>query len=82
MAPRISPLHPEDAPTDARTVLEEFFKARNNVPNMFRTLARRPAAMKAASDQMAAFWNPETTANGKLKELLAVRVSILNDCRY
>jgi alkylhydroperoxidase family enzyme len=80
--PRITPLHPDDAPAEARVVLEEFFKARNNVPNMFRTLARRPAAMKTASDHMAAFWNDETTADPKLKELIAVRVSILNDCKY
>jgi alkylhydroperoxidase family enzyme len=79
---RISPLHPDDAPATARAVLEEFFKARNNVPNMFRTYARRPSAMKAASDQMAALWNAETTVNPKLKEFLAVRVSLLNECRY
>jgi hypothetical protein len=47
--PRISPLHPDDAPVEARTVLEDFFKTRNSVPNMFRTLARRPAAMKKPS---------------------------------
>ena len=80
--PRITPLHPDDAPAEARPVLEEFFKARNSVPNMFRTLARRPAAMRTASDHMAAFWGAETTADPKLKELLAVRVSILNDCKY
>jgi len=80
--PRITPLHPDDAPAEARDVLEEFFKARNNVPNMFRTLARRPAAMKTASDHMAAYWSAETTADSKLKELLSVRVSILNDCKY
>jgi len=80
--PRISPLHPDDAPAEARPVLQEFFRSRNNVPNMFRTLARRPAAMKTASDHMAALWNAETTADPKLKELLSVRVSILNDCRY
>jgi len=79
---RISPLHPDDAPATARAVLEEFFKTRNNVPNMFRTYARRPSAMKAASDQMAALWNSETTVNPKLKEFLAVRVSLLNECRY
>ncbi len=79
---RISPLHPDDAPAAAQTVLEEFFKARNNVPNMFRIFARRPAAMKAASDEMAALWNHETTADAKTKELLAVRVSILNECKY
>ena len=80
--PRITPLHPDDAPPEARLVLDEFFRSRNNVPNMFRTLARRPAAMKTASDHMAALWNVETMADPKLKELLAVRVSILNDCKY
>ena len=80
--PRISPLHPDDAPDAARSTLEQFFKARNSVPNMFRTYARRPAAMKTATDHMNALWNEETTADSKLKELLSVRVSILNDCRY
>jgi alkylhydroperoxidase family enzyme len=82
MMPRIPPLHPDDAPDMARVVLQEFFKARNSVPNMFRTYARRPTAMKTASDHMTALWNEETTADPKLKELLAVRVSILNDCKY
>jgi alkylhydroperoxidase family enzyme len=80
--PRITPLHPDDAPDVARPVLEGFFKARNNVPNMFRTYARRPAAMKTAADHMNALWNQETTADPKLKELVAVRVSLLNDCAY
>jgi AhpD family alkylhydroperoxidase len=31
---------------------------------------------------MNALWSAETTADPKLKELLSVRVSILNDCRY
>lgn len=80
--PRILPLHPDDAPAEARPVLEEFFMTRNSVPNMFRTYARRPAAMKTAADHMAALWGAETTADPKLKELLSVRVSILNDCKY
>ena len=79
---RISPLHPDDAPAEAQAVLHEFFKARNSVPNMFRTYARRPAAMKSAADHMNALWNAECTADAKLKDLLSVRVSILNDCRY
>ncbi len=80
--PRISPLHPDDAPAEAQVVLQDFYKVRNNVPNMFRTYARRPAAMKTASDHMNALWNQETTADPKLKEMLAVRVSILNECKY
>jgi AhpD family alkylhydroperoxidase len=31
---------------------------------------------------MSALWNAECTADAKLKELLSVRVSILNDCKY
>ncbi len=80
--PRITPLHPDDAPDKARAILEGLYKARNNVPNMFRTFARRPEAMRTAVEHMDALWDQETTADGKLKELLAVRVSILNDCRY
>jgi len=80
--PRITHLHPDDAPAEARQTLELFFQARNNVPNMFRTLARRPAAMQTASDHMSALWNAECTADAKLKELLSVRVSILNGCKY
>ncbi len=80
--PRITPLHPDDASAEAQVVLQEFFQARNSVPNMFRTLARRPAAMKTAADHMDALWTEESTADPKLKELLSVRVSILNDCRY
>ena len=80
--PRITPLHPDVAPAAAQAVLQDFFQARNSVPNMFRTLARRPAAMKTASDHMAAFWSDETTCDSKLKELLSVRVSILNNCKY
>ncbi len=79
--PRISPLHPDDAPPEARETLEEFFKARGNVPNMFRTLARRPDVMKTASDHMSAIVTDSAT-DRKILELLAVRVSILNECKY
>ena len=79
--PRITPLHPDDASPEARTTLEEFFKARGNVPNMFRTLARRPAVMKTASDHMTAIVT-DSAVEPKVLELLAVRVSILNACRY
>jgi hypothetical protein len=79
--PRISPLHPDDALPEARATLEEFFKARGNVPNMFRTLARRPAVMKTASDHMTAIVT-NSAVEPKILELLAVRVSILNACRY
>ncbi len=79
--PRISPLHPDDAPAEARVTLEEFYKQRGNVPNMFRTLARRPAVMKTASDHMSAIVT-DSAVEPRILELLSVRVSILNECRY
>jgi alkylhydroperoxidase family enzyme len=78
---RISPLHPDDAPEEARIVLKGFFDARGNVPNMFRTLARRPAIMKTASDHMAAIFT-DSLVEPKILELVSVRVSILNGCKY
>ena len=79
--PRIAPLHPDDAPAEARATLKEFFEARGNVPNMFRTLARRPAVMKTASDHMTAIVT-DSAIEPKVLEMLAVRVSILIACRY
>ena len=78
---RIAPLHPDDAPEEARVVLEDFFKARGSVPNMFRVLARRPAMLKTATDHMAAIFTG-SAVDPKLLELVSVRVSLLNDCRY
>ncbi len=79
--PRISPLHPDDAPAEARVTLQEFFDARGNVPNMFRTLARRPKVMKTASDHMTAIVTG-SSVEPRVLELLSVRVSILNECKY
>ncbi len=78
---RISPLHPDDAPPEARETLREFYTARGNVPNMFRTLARRPQVMKTASDHMSAIVT-DSAVEPRVLELLSVRVSILNACRY
>lgn len=78
---RIAPLHPDDAPPEARVVLQDFFKARGSVPNMFRVLARRPAIMKTAADHMAAIFT-DSLVDAKLLELVSVRVSLLNACRY
>jgi alkylhydroperoxidase family enzyme len=60
---------------------EAFLAARGNVPNLFATLARRPAFMRAAAALLR-----EALAPGeipvRLKELIAVRVSGLNGCDY
>lgn len=79
--PRIRPLGPDEAAPEAREVLEKFQNERGNMPNMFRTMALRPAIMKTASDHLDAIFNTGTVEK-RLKEMLAVRVSQINDCQY
>ena len=81
MLPRLKTLARSEADPSIHPDYDAFLKARGNVPNLFATLARRPALMRAA----AAFLR-EALAPGevsvRLKELIAVRVSIANGCDY
>lgn len=79
--PRLRPLHPNETSPEARQVLERFFEQRGNVPNMFRTFARRPEMMIAAANLMAAVLNTGTLPL-RLKEMVIVRTSKLNGCAY
>ena len=81
MPPRLKTLGKDEADPSIHADYEAFLKARGNVPNLFATLARRPGLMRAA----AAFLR-EALAPGevsvRLKELIAVRVSLANGCGY
>src|SRR5690349_7477255 len=79
--PRLPAIDPASAPDEAKPVLEGFFKARGNYPNMFRTLSIRPAIMRTASEHMAAVTGPGTAPQA-LKELCIVLVSTLNSTPY
>ncbi len=79
--PRLRPLDPADATPDVREVFEVYLRERGNVPNMFRTAARRPAHLLTMLAHFRTVMN-EGTVPRLLKELLAVRVSHLNACRY
>ncbi len=46
--PRVRPLETDGAPAEARELFERFRRERDNVPNMFRTLALRPEVMTAS----------------------------------
>jgi hypothetical protein len=71
----------EEAPAEARPAFERFLAERGNVPNMFRTLARRPDIMTTLAQHLHA-----VTYTGsvpvRIKESLAVYVSLRNTCRY
>ncbi len=78
---RLRPLGKDEVDPQARAEFESFLKARGNVPNLFATLARRPALMRSAAALLR-----ETMAPGevpsRLKELVALRVSRVNRCDY
>ena len=62
-------------------MLEAFYQARGNYPNMFRTLAVRPEIMRTAAAHMQAVMEGGTVPQ-RIKELCVVLVSALNDCEY
>ena len=79
--PRIRPLTPEEAAPDVRPIFETYLRERGNVPNMFRTVALRPAHLRTMIAHFRTVMNEGTVPVG-LKELLWVRISHLNHCRY
>jgi alkylhydroperoxidase family enzyme len=79
--PRIRPLNSEEATPEAQAMLERFQQRRGNMPNMFRTMALRPEIAVTAASHMDAIFSTGTV-DTKLKEMLAVRVSQINDCNY
>jgi hypothetical protein len=79
--PRISPLTPEQAAPDVRPIFDTYLRERGNIPNMFRTVALRPAHLRTMIAHFRTVMN-EGTVPPLLKELLWVRISHLNRCRY
>jgi hypothetical protein len=80
--PRIAPLTPEDAePSVVRPIFETYLRERGNIPNMFRTAGRLPRHLQTMIAHFRTVMN-EGTVPVLLKELLSVRVSHYNHCRY
>ena len=79
--PRLPVLGRDDVDGEVRAIFEAYLQERGNVPNMFRTVAHRA---KHLATLIAHFRTvmAEGTVPPLLKELLSVRVSHLNHCRY
>ena len=79
--PRIERLDPAAATGPLRAAYDKLIRQRGKVPNLFRIAGHRPdiaATLAAHLDAvMGAGEVPEL-----LKELLSVRVSHINQCRY
>jgi alkylhydroperoxidase family enzyme len=64
-----------------RELFDAFVRERGKVPNLFRVAAHRPEIVSTLRVHMNAVMGPGTV-DVLLKELVAVRVSQINNCEY
>ncbi|MEP0814461.1 MAG: carboxymuconolactone decarboxylase family protein [bacterium] len=79
--PRIEPLPLKTEDAEVRAVFDDFLRERGNVPNLFRTFARRLEMMTTSFAHFRAVTYTGTVPVEE-KELAAVRTSQINSCRY
>ena len=78
---RISRLDRREVIPDLQTLFDKAFAQRGNVPNMFRVMAHRPEIFATMQAHFGAVLNTGTVST-KLKELIIVRTSQVNDTPY
>ncbi|HEY3707336.1 MAG TPA: carboxymuconolactone decarboxylase family protein [Terracidiphilus sp.] len=78
---RISRLDRNQVRPGIATRYDKIFAQRGNVPNMFRVMAHRPEIFATMQDHFAAVLNTGTLST-KLKELIIVRTSQINQTPY
>jgi alkylhydroperoxidase family enzyme len=66
---------------EARAALEHARKQRGEMLTLLATLAHRPALLTTLAAHLSAVFE-SGTVEARLKEMLAVRVSQINDCGY
>ena len=64
-----------------QAIFEKFYEERGNVPNLFRVMGLRPALMGSFNDHFGKVMG-EGTLTQALKEMIALRVSRINECDY
>lgn len=78
---RLRPLETSDVDPSCTGLFEDFLRERGAVPNMFRTLAYDPELLKTWFAMFRATMR-EGAVPTRVKEMVGVRVSKLNACRY
>src|SRR6516164_4853355 len=78
---RISRLDRNEVTPDLAVLYDKVFSQRGTVPNMFRTMAHRPEIFSTMMAHFAAVLNTGTLSS-RLKELIIVRTSQVNDTPY
>lgn len=78
---RISRLDRSEVTPELATLFDKAFAQRGNVPNMFRVMAHRPEIFATMQAHFGAVLNTGTVST-KLKELIIVRTSQVNETPY
>src|SRR5580658_4371219 len=79
--PRISRVDRSELAPDIAALYDKAFALRGNVPNMFRVMAHRPEIYATMQAHFAVVLNTGTVST-KLKELIIVRTSQVNETPY
>jgi hypothetical protein len=79
--PRISRLEKDQVDPETGKIYDVYLQERGNVPNMFCTVAHRPEIFRTMIAHFRAVMNTGTVP-AKLKELVIVRTSQINQCEY
>jgi len=79
--PRISRMDRSQVTPEIAALFDKIFAVRGNVPNMFRVMAHRPEIFSTMQAHFAAVLNTGTVP-ARLKELIIVRTSQVNDTPY
>ena len=78
---RISRLDRSEVAPDTAQLYDNVFAQRGNVPNMFRVMAHRPEIFATMQAHFSAVLNTGTVSS-RLKELIIVRTSQINQTPY
>lgn len=78
---RLTALEPREADPSLKGLFDDFLRERGAVPNMFRTLAHDPEILKTWYAAFRATMR-EGSVPTRVKEMVGVRVSHLNQSRY
>jgi alkylhydroperoxidase family enzyme len=77
--PHVLPLSDAQASDAAKTLFQGLQAKLGMVPNIFRTMAHAPQALKATLDLTSAI---QQVLDPKLRELAYLKTSQLNGCNY
>jgi hypothetical protein len=78
---RIPLVKPEQGPAEVQAIFDAFLEKRGVVPNMIRTVAHAPDLVRGLAAFMGSLMGPGAVRQ-QLKELIALQVSLRNNCEY